>query len=109
VPQVNMIVGILMKRVIKATADGIIQVVINTASGFHTGAAKALVLGLGQRRKATGKDVYYFHVSRMINFLSPPHTDSSRQLELLTLEINQSPRNITSLASSRIKMTSTPI
>jgi hypothetical protein len=38
------------------------SVVINTASGFHSEAARALVLGLGQRRKATGQEVYYFHV-----------------------------------------------
>jgi hypothetical protein len=42
-------------------------VVINTASGFHTRAAKALVLGLGQRRKATGLEVHYFHVSGTLN------------------------------------------
>lgn len=41
-------------------------VVINAASGFHPGAAKALVLGLGQRRKATGKPVYYFHVCKSL-------------------------------------------
>lgn len=37
-------------------------VVINTASGFHSGAARALVLGLGERKKVTGKDVFFFHV-----------------------------------------------
>jgi hypothetical protein len=39
-------------------------VVIHTASGFHTRAAKALVLGLRQRKKVTGQEVYYFHVSQ---------------------------------------------
>jgi len=47
-------------------------VVINTASGFHKGAAKALVLGLGQRRKATGQEVHYFHVSGTPNLFQIP-------------------------------------
>jgi hypothetical protein len=47
-------------------------VVINTASGFHTGAAKALLLGLGQRRKATGQEVHYFHVSGNPNLFHIP-------------------------------------
>lgn len=47
-------------------------VVINTATSFHTGAAKALVLGLGQRRKTTGKEVYYFHVCGTLSFLNIP-------------------------------------
>lgn len=38
------------------------DVVINTASGFHVGAAKALVEGLGDRKKKTGKEVSIIHV-----------------------------------------------
>lgn len=37
-------------------------VVINTASAFHTNGAKALLLGLGDRKKETGKEVFYIHV-----------------------------------------------
>jgi hypothetical protein len=57
-----MIVGCNAARTTRLTLTSRI-VVIHTASGFHTGAAKALVLGLGQRKKATGQEVYYFHVS----------------------------------------------
>ena len=37
-------------------------VVIHAASGFHTLSARALILGLAQRRKQTGKEVHYIHV-----------------------------------------------
>ena len=42
--------------------------VFNTASGIHTGAAKALVFGLGDLKKRTGKQTYYFHVSSCTSF-----------------------------------------
>ena len=42
------------------------------ASGFHVGAAKALVLGLGLRKKRTGKDVYYIHTSGTSNIANRP-------------------------------------
>jgi hypothetical protein len=38
-------------------------VVIHAASGFHTLSARALILGLAQRKQDTGKEVYYIHVS----------------------------------------------
>jgi hypothetical protein len=40
------------------------SVVIHTASGFHQVSSEALVAGLGNRKAATGKDVYYIHVCR---------------------------------------------
>jgi hypothetical protein len=37
-------------------------VVIHAASGFHTLSARALILGLAQRKKQTGREVHYIHV-----------------------------------------------
>lgn len=37
--------------------------VIHTPSGFHTGSAVALIEGLGDRKKQTGKEVYFVQVS----------------------------------------------
>ncbi len=39
------------------------DVVIHAASGFHPPSAVALIEGLGERKRATGKEVYYIHVS----------------------------------------------
>jgi len=50
------------------------DIVFNTASGFHTGGARALIIGLGQRKKATGKDVYYFHTTGTSNISDKPIT-----------------------------------
>lgn len=36
--------------------------VIHTPTGFHTGSAFALIEGLGERRKKTGKNVHFIHV-----------------------------------------------
>lgn len=41
----------------------LLPVVIHTASGYHTASAKALILGLGERKKATGKEVHFIQVS----------------------------------------------
>ena len=41
-------------------------VVINTANGFHYNSARALILGLGERKKQTGKQTHFIHV-RCIN------------------------------------------
>lgn len=48
------------------------DVVIHTASGFHTGSAVALIRGLGDRKKETGKDVYYIHTSGTSNLGDRP-------------------------------------
>lgn len=48
------------------------DIVINTASGFHSGLARSLVLGLGQREKATGRDVYFFHTTGTSNLGDKP-------------------------------------
>ena len=37
-------------------------VVVNCALGYHPGSAKALIEGLGDRKRRTGKDVHYVHV-----------------------------------------------
>ncbi|KAH8595061.1 hypothetical protein B0O99DRAFT_741329 [Bisporella sp. PMI_857] len=39
------------------------DVVINCASGFETGAAESLIIGLGKRKKLTGQDVFMIHTS----------------------------------------------
>ncbi|OGE47194.1 hypothetical protein PENARI_c056G09552 [Penicillium arizonense] len=46
---------------ILAEAAGENDVVIHTASGFHTLSARALILGLAQRKQRTGRKVYYIH------------------------------------------------
>lgn len=50
------------------------DVVIHTASGFHTASAKALIEGLGDRKRDTGKDVYYLHTSGTSNLGDQPIT-----------------------------------
>ena len=40
-----------------------VTVVVHTASGFHTGCARSLILGLADRKEKTGADVHYLHVS----------------------------------------------
>jgi uncharacterized protein YbjT (DUF2867 family) len=41
------------------------DIVINTADSFHPPSAKALILGLGERKKQTGGKVYFIHVSKI--------------------------------------------
>jgi nucleoside-diphosphate-sugar epimerase len=48
------------------------DVVIHTASGYHTSSAEALIRGLGERRKETGKDVYYIHTTGTSNLADRP-------------------------------------
>jgi hypothetical protein len=38
------------------------DIVVHTASGFHTTSALALIEGLRERKKATGKEMHYIHV-----------------------------------------------
>ncbi|OIW25341.1 NAD dependent epimerase/dehydratase [Coniochaeta ligniaria NRRL 30616] len=39
------------------------DIVLNTAVSFNPGSAKAFILGLAERQKATGKEVHYIHTS----------------------------------------------
>jgi hypothetical protein len=41
---------------------GVLIVIINAATGYHGASAKALILGLGSRKKRTGRDTYLIHV-----------------------------------------------
>ncbi|KAF8157248.1 hypothetical protein B0H34DRAFT_493076 [Crassisporium funariophilum] len=50
------------------------DIVINTASGFHSSSAKALIIGLGKRKKQTGKAVYFIHTSGTSNLGDRPIT-----------------------------------
>ena len=38
------------------------EVIINTALGYHEASAKAMILGLGRRKRRVEKDTYYIHV-----------------------------------------------
>jgi nucleoside-diphosphate-sugar epimerase len=60
------------------------DIVIHTASGFHTEAAKALVTGLGQRKAATGNDVYYFHTTGTSNIGDKPITKEYHEARILS-------------------------
>jgi nucleoside-diphosphate-sugar epimerase len=60
------------------------DIVINTASGFHPDAAKALILGLGQRKKATGKDVYFLHTTGTSNIGDKPITKTYYEPRILS-------------------------
>lgn len=50
------------------------DIVIHAASGFHTLSARALILGLAQRKKETGKEVHYIHTSGTSNVADRPIT-----------------------------------
>ncbi|KAH8816991.1 NAD dependent epimerase/dehydratase family protein [Xylogone sp. PMI_703] len=60
------------------------DIVINTANGFHSESARALILGLGQRRKETGKDVYFFHTTGTSNIADKPHSKEYYEPRILT-------------------------
>lgn len=47
----------------KTDGDRLLLVVINVATGFHTASSKALVLGLGERKRRDKTEVYYIRVS----------------------------------------------
>ncbi|GIJ88497.1 hypothetical protein Asppvi_007421 [Aspergillus pseudoviridinutans] len=48
------------------------DVVINAGFGLHPGVGKALVEGLGERKKETGKDAYIIHTSGVSNIADLP-------------------------------------
>ncbi|KAL2068512.1 hypothetical protein VTL71DRAFT_14849 [Oculimacula yallundae] len=50
------------------------DVVIHTASGYHTSSAKSLILGLGDRVATTGAKVHYIHTSGTSNLADQPIT-----------------------------------
>ncbi|RFU29850.1 hypothetical protein B7463_g6514, partial [Scytalidium lignicola] len=50
------------------------DVVIHTASGFHTESARSLILGLAERKKQTRNEVYYIHTSGTSNLGDQPIT-----------------------------------
>ncbi|KAH7408891.1 hypothetical protein BKA64DRAFT_383831 [Cadophora sp. MPI-SDFR-AT-0126] len=50
------------------------DIVIHTASGYHTSSAKSLILGLGDRVAATGAKVHYFHTTGTSNLGDQPIT-----------------------------------
>ncbi|KZL79645.1 nad dependent epimerase dehydratase family protein [Colletotrichum incanum] len=54
--------------------------VIHTPSGFHTGSAVALIEGLAQRKKQTGKDVHFIHTSGTSNLAERTITKEAREV-----------------------------
>ncbi|KFZ14309.1 hypothetical protein V501_03296 [Pseudogymnoascus sp. VKM F-4519 (FW-2642)] len=56
------------------------DVVIHCASGFHTLSARALILGLAQRKKQTGNEVYYIHTSGTSNIADRPISKTFSEL-----------------------------
>ncbi|KAL5318042.1 hypothetical protein ACEPPN_015146 [Leptodophora sp. 'Broadleaf-Isolate-01'] len=50
------------------------DIVIHTASGYHTNSAKSLILGLGDRVAATGAKVHYLHTTGTSNLGDQPIT-----------------------------------
>ncbi|OBT57694.1 hypothetical protein VE04_02401 [Pseudogymnoascus sp. 24MN13] len=60
------------------------DIVINTASGFHSGLARALIVGLSQRKKETGKEVYYFHTTGTSNIADKPLSKEYHESRILT-------------------------
>lgn len=66
VSPVNMMVSVIQyynNEAAKTDADRLLLVVINAATGFHTASSKALVLGLGERKRRDKTEVYYIRVS----------------------------------------------
>ncbi|RFU24286.1 hypothetical protein B7463_g12052, partial [Scytalidium lignicola] len=53
----------------------ILNVVIHTASGYHTRCAKALIFGLARRKEKTGKEVHYIHTTGTSNTANSPYLD----------------------------------
>ena len=41
--------------------------VLRTVTGSHDGSAVALIEGLAERKKQTGKDIHYIHVSHLLD------------------------------------------
>jgi nucleoside-diphosphate-sugar epimerase len=56
------------------TVAGQHDIVINAGPGFNTAAAKAFVLGLGDRKKQTGREIHYIHTSGTSNLGDQPIT-----------------------------------
>lgn len=52
----------MISIVVNTDADRLASVVINTGPGFYPALSKALILGLGDRRKREKTEVYYIHV-----------------------------------------------
>ncbi|KAL7904488.1 NAD dependent epimerase/dehydratase family protein [Trichoderma velutinum] len=59
-----------MMRKIASTQD----LIINTAMSFHGGSAKAMIQGLGDRKKQTGQEVHFIHTSGTSNLGDNPIT-----------------------------------
>ncbi|EED13540.1 NAD dependent epimerase/dehydratase family protein [Talaromyces stipitatus ATCC 10500] len=58
--------------------------VINTANAFHFRAAEAIILGLADRKKQTGKDVYLIHTSGTSSLGDFPITGSYTETRVLS-------------------------
>ncbi|KFY30568.1 hypothetical protein V494_08112 [Pseudogymnoascus sp. VKM F-4513 (FW-928)] len=60
------------------------DIVINTASAFQSDVARALIQGLSQRKKETGKEVYYFHTTGTSSIGDKPLSKDYHETRTLT-------------------------
>lgn len=60
------------------------DIVVNAASGQHSGAPKALIQGLAKRRAQTGQDVFFIHVRTPCHEVNNPNISVSSSREQLT-------------------------
>ena len=58
------------ETIIKVAAEH--DIVINTTLGYHPESARSLVVGLGKRKAATGKQTYMIHTSGTTNLADQP-------------------------------------
>ena len=49
----------------------VIVVIMGCVSGYHPTSAKAMIEGLGERKRRTNKDVHYIHVGLVPPFKRP--------------------------------------
>lgn len=62
------------------------DIVINTASAFHSKAAEAVVVGLAERKKQTGRETYLIHTSGTSSLGDRPITNTYREPRVFTDE-----------------------
>ncbi|OJJ74970.1 hypothetical protein ASPBRDRAFT_205022 [Aspergillus brasiliensis CBS 101740] len=62
------------------------DIVVNAATGQHSGAPKALIRGLGKRREQNGQDTHFIHLSGTTNIAVPTITPSPYKLQCFSDE-----------------------
>ena len=59
-----------IKTIIRATHDVLVDIIVHTASSIDSNIASYLINALSQRRKVSGEETYFIHVS-FLAFLRP--------------------------------------